>query len=47
MTPDSSFKDSCLKEEQNNWALAGDSPEVKGDIACCVASVIAPGGGRD
>lgn len=34
MTPDSSFKDSCLKEEQSNWALAGDGPGVKGDVAC-------------
>lgn len=34
VTPDSSFKDSCLKEEQNDWALAGDGPGVKGDVAC-------------
>lgn len=35
VTHDSSFKDSCLNEEQRNWVLAGDSQGVKRDIGAC------------
>lgn len=43
VTHDSSFKDSCLREEQNSWALAGNGPGLQEVEHVCAAREIGPG----
>lgn len=43
VTHDSSFKDSCLREEQNSWALAGNGPGLQEVEHVCAAREIGSG----
>lgn len=43
VTHDSFFKDSCLREEQNSWTLAGNGPGLREVEHVCAAREIGPG----